>query len=184
LRPTYGLDEFLLQQQTKQQEGEEARVYLSKLKTNLRLIGYSDSPVGARHLLTIFVNGLLPDIRRTVKSLKPQTIEMALSIAREASINSASRGNKRGTHLMNHLDNLSSSYVSSSPQPKNKIQAVPQRTSKQSTNDKIRMKSHCVGCNTSGHTYRQCRKLNDTQKQRKRYELQKLYREAEKKGSN
>jgi len=83
LRPTYGADEFTMMNEIKQLQDESVRVFFSRLKTNLHLLGYSDSSKGNRIFLNHFINGLLPSVRTAVRALKPQRIEDAVSIAQE-----------------------------------------------------------------------------------------------------
>ena len=68
LRPTYGADEITMLNEIKQTSDESVRVYFSRLKTNLHLLGYVDSSKGNRIFLNQFLNGLLPSIRATVKA--------------------------------------------------------------------------------------------------------------------
>jgi hypothetical protein len=123
LRPTYGLDEYTLQQQTKQQEGESVRVYYSKLKTNLMLIGFTDSPAGARHLLVTFINGLLPDLRRAVRALKPQTVQIAVGMANEAEAEQAEGRKRKPVDHFNFISDspMDEELVHESEQPQQKI---------------------------------------------------------------
>jgi len=61
LRPTYGADEITML------NDESVRVYFSRLKTNLHLLGYTDSSKGNRIFLNYFFNGLLTSLRTPVK---------------------------------------------------------------------------------------------------------------------
>ena len=83
LRPTYGADELTMINENKQFQNESVRVYFSRLKTNLHLLGFRDTTKSDRILLKNFVDGLQPSLRLAVKRLKPQRIFDAVSIAQE-----------------------------------------------------------------------------------------------------
>ena len=83
LRPTYGADELTMINENKQFQNESVRVYFSRLKTNLHLLGYRDTTQSDRILLNNFVDGLQTNIRLAVKRLRPQRIFDAVSIAQE-----------------------------------------------------------------------------------------------------
>ena len=83
LRPTYGADELTMINENKQFQNDSVRVYFSRLKTNLHLLGYRDTTQSDRILLNNFVDGLQPNIRLAVKRLRPQRIFDAVSIAQE-----------------------------------------------------------------------------------------------------
>ena len=76
LRPTYGVDEITMLNEIKKMNDESVRVYFSRMKTNLHLLGYVDSAKGNRIFLNQFLNGLLPSLRTAVKALKPQNYSM------------------------------------------------------------------------------------------------------------
>ena len=83
LRPTYGADELTMINENKQFQNESVRVYFSRLKTNLHLLGFRDTTHSDRILLNNFVDGLQSNLRLAVKRLKPQRIFDAVSIAQE-----------------------------------------------------------------------------------------------------
>ena len=83
LRPTYGQDELTMLAQIKQLKGEAVKVFYSRLKTNLQLLGYTDSTKGNRVYLNYFVDGLSSSIRSVLKNLRPQRLQDALALANQ-----------------------------------------------------------------------------------------------------
>ena len=95
LRPTYGADEITMLNEIKQTNDESVRVYFSRMKTNLHLLGYVDSAKGNRIFLNQFLNGLLPSLRTAVKALKPQKLLDAVAIAQEIESDRISDDNRK-----------------------------------------------------------------------------------------
>ena len=90
----------------KQLAVESVRVYFSRLKTNLHLLGYTDSSKGNRIFLNHFINGLLPSLRTPVKALKPQKLLDAVAIAQEVESDRVSDdGRKKKSDSLNNLEN-------------------------------------------------------------------------------
>ena len=125
LRPTYGADEITMLNEIKQTSDESVRVYFSRLKTNLHLLGYVDSSKGNRIFLNQFLNGLLPSIRAPVKALKPQKLLDAVAIAQEVEsdrVSDESRKKKCETfNAMKHEEEISTSVLT---QMEEKINAL------------------------------------------------------------
>ena len=78
LKPTYGQDELTMLANIHQLPGESVRLYYSRLKTNLGLLGYKDSTKGKRIYLNFFLTGLTPKLRSQVECLMPQRLEIVL----------------------------------------------------------------------------------------------------------
>lgn len=203
LRPTYGLDEYFLQQQTKQQEEDSVRVYYGKLKTNLMLIGYSDTPAASRNLLATFVNGLLPDIRRTVKALKPQTIQNAVGIANETEVEQAETRKKKPVEHFNHLKEDTTSSNRFEKFMTDKLNAIDSRLAIQGRDQTScnsnkwqppqpkfssvsisRYSRPCFGCGETGHNYMQCSRTSEDRKKAIAVEVQDFYLDARQKDPN
>jgi hypothetical protein len=105
LRPTYGADEITMLNEIKQMADESVRVYFSRLKTNLHLLGYNDSSKGNRIFLNHFINGLLPSLRTPVKALKPQKLLDAVAIAQEVESDRVSDDfRKKKSDSLNNLE--------------------------------------------------------------------------------
>ena len=81
LKQTYGQDELTMLANIRQLPEEPVRVYYSRLKTNLGLLGHNDTTKGQRIYLNYFLTGLLPKLRSQVENLMPQRLEDALALA-------------------------------------------------------------------------------------------------------
>lgn len=81
LKQTYGQDELTMLTNIRQLPEEAVRVYYSRLKTNLGLLGHVDTTKGQRIYLNYFLSGLLPKLRSQVGNLMPQRLEDALALA-------------------------------------------------------------------------------------------------------
>ena len=111
----------------KQTSDESVRVYFSRLKTNLHLLGYVDSAnrKGNRIFLNQFLNGLLPSIRTPVKALKPQRLLDAVAIAQEVESDRVSDDNrKKKCETFNALKNDDETSTSVLTQMEEKINAL------------------------------------------------------------
>jgi len=234
LRPTYGADEFTMINETKQLPDESVRVFFSRLKTNLYLLGYTDSSRGNRIFLNHFINGLHPSLRNAVKALKPQRLEDAVSIAQEVEsdrlTDDSRKGKKDKLDTLNQMSDSSSLNVVNDKLEQmgkmiqDKFNAVNGRISDQigkvnacspsnnakissnnnsstnyhrrnenpnrrvyasnNSNNNSTYRSQCFGCNQSGHSYRQCRLLSQTQQDQLREELRTFYLDAQRANPN
>ena len=81
LEPTYGQDHRTILASTLQMPGENVKIYLSRLKTSLRLIGFNNDSQSQNVLLDYFVKGLQPALLQKVKIMMPQRIEDAVGFA-------------------------------------------------------------------------------------------------------
>ncbi len=81
LKHTYGQDELTMLANIRQLPEESVRVYYSRLKTNLGLLGHHDTTKGKRIYLNYFLTGLLPRLKTQVENLMPQRLEDALAFA-------------------------------------------------------------------------------------------------------
>ena len=110
LRPTYGADELTMLNETKQLPEERVKVYYSRLKTNLQLLGIQDTTEGSRVSLNHFTSGLLPHLKSLVTNLKPQRLIDAVAIAHEFEIDrittDQSRKRKAGETMYSTLDEI------------------------------------------------------------------------------
>jgi hypothetical protein len=234
LRPTYGADEFTMINETKQLPDESVRVFFSRLKTNLYLLGYTDASKGNRIFLSHFINGLHPGLRTAVKALKPQRIEDAVSVAQEVEsdrlTDDSRKGKKEKLDTLNQMsDSASLNVINDKIEQmgkmiQDKLNAVNGRISDQigkvnafspctnaktssdnnfstsyhrrnenqgrrgyasnNSSNNSTYRSQCFGCNQSGHSYRQCRLLSQSQQDQLREELRSFYLEAQRTNPN
>ncbi len=99
LKQTYGQDELTMLANIKQLPDETVRVYYSRMKTNLGLLGYHDATKGKRIYLNYFLSGLLPRLRSQVENLMPQRLEDALALANSFESKNSANDSKRSKKL-------------------------------------------------------------------------------------
>ena len=80
LKQTYGQDELTMLANIRQLPDEAVRIYYSRLKTNLGLLGQNDTTKGQRIYLNYFLTGLLPKLRSQVESLMTQRLNLRSSL--------------------------------------------------------------------------------------------------------
>ncbi len=83
MRETYGQDQRSLIADVKQKSNEPVRVFATRLRSILAILGWSsnDSQKPSLVSLEFFLNGLLPYLAADVKRMLPRTIELAINYA-------------------------------------------------------------------------------------------------------
>ena len=88
LKKTYGKDQRFLLANTKQMPDESVKVFASRLKTNLNLLGISSTDSDKSNFVHLgyFLKGLLPHLSSAVEGLVPRNLEDAEFIALQAEV--------------------------------------------------------------------------------------------------
>ena len=83
MRETYGQDQRSLIADVKQKANEPVKVFATRLKTNLKILGWGTTDAQTPNLVSLefFLNGLLPSLAVEVKRLLPQSLEIAIDYA-------------------------------------------------------------------------------------------------------
>ena len=107
LKSTYGRDQRSILSSIRQFPDESVRVYSTRLKMNLKLLGIRSDDESSLVRLDYFVKGLIPAIASRVKVLLPSSLTLAEEYALQIEADNLSvqegRKNKKSVDTLNHM---------------------------------------------------------------------------------
>jgi hypothetical protein len=132
MEKTYARDSREILADTKQHKDESVRVYATRLRTNLKLLGWGsdDSKIPSVVHLEFFMKGLLPEISNKIKDLFPESLEQATHLANAAENQSRETSDSSKKKKIEILNSLHATRSASSNSTEHSLKSLHEKLNK------------------------------------------------------